>query len=113
MVKMVKYIYRLNGKLMRVIKSGLGVLILSFILICLDLGAFTTLYSQTLSDDLLQSIFLLSAVCSLTIPLCILLASQLKIYRNSQAKISNINRNGWKDPVLEKLVPPTMAMPEI
>jgi Ni/Fe-hydrogenase subunit HybB-like protein len=94
-------------------KSGLGALILSIVLICLDCGAFATLYFQTLSANFLQNIFLLTAVCSLTIPLCILLASQLKIYHSSLGKISNINRNGWKDPVLDNLVPTPIAMPEI
>ncbi len=108
-----KFINWLNGKLRRGIRPALGLLLLAMALICLDLGAFASLYTQTLSENLPQDIILLTAACSLTIPLCILLASQFKIYRSSQGKISNINKNGWKDPVLEKLVPSAMAMPEL
>lgn len=105
------YIETFYGKLRWNLRKSVLGLILSIALICLDFVAFAILYFQTLSDDFLQNIFLLSAVCSLTIPLCILLASQLKIYRDSVGKIANLNRNGWKDPVLEKLVPTPIALP--
>jgi hypothetical protein len=104
---------KLTKKLLIAINSRLGSLILSFTLICLDLTAFALLYFQTLSENLPQDIFLLTTVCSLTIPLSILLASQINIFRGSMGRISEINRNGWKDSVLEKLAPSTMAMPEI
>ena len=108
---MVKLIKRLKSKRKKSVQSGL-ILILSIVLICLDLGCFAALYFQTLSDDFLQSIFLLSIVCSLTIPLCILLASQLKTYRNSEGKISNLDCNDRNDSVLDKLVLRSIAMPE-
>ena len=111
-MKKKKFISRLSRKFRSGPGSAMGLLILAIALIGLDLGAFASLYLQTLSDNLLQDIFLLTAACSLTIPLCILLASQLKTYRSSQGKISSMNKNGWKDPVLEKLLPSAMAMPE-
>lgn len=107
------YLNRLNKKFQKAVNSKFGILILSFVLICLDLLAFASLYFQTLSENLPQDIFLLTIACSLMIPLSILLASQFKIFGSSVGGISNINHNAWKDPVLEKLAPPTIAMPEI
>jgi hypothetical protein len=107
------YVKRLNKKLLRAINSKFGILILSITLIFLDLTVLAALYFQTLSENLPQDIFLLTTACSLTIPLSILLASQFNKFRSSVGAISNINRNGWKDPVLEKLVPSTIAMPEM